>query len=440
MNKLYKNFKNKLDKDFENLLSKSIATTVVKLSGKVSGLILSILLARTLGASLLGTINLSNQIISVLLVIIMFGMRVLIVKNVAISNSNKDFKKLKNIIKTSYFFNGGLGFIITLLLLIFSNYIASYLFDDNYLNLVITIMCIAIVPQIFTRIHSYALLGLNKVWQSNLAEDTLSALLTLLILLLFMSMQFDISVITVAISYSISRIVLSVLMFFYWKRETSKWTVKANFDSKIIKQTFPFFIISLVGILQARFDIFVIGYFLDSKEIGLYTVAITLAMIPSFFLQILETASSPKIVELHNSKKNIEMQKLVQKVSLMLFGIGLLAFMFFVAFGKQLLSLWGGEFSSANIVLIVISFGQLFNMLSGPSAVVLVMTGLENLRKNLAIMTLCLNIIGSIILIKYYGLLGAAMSSTLIAIVLNVALIFYVKLKLNFWPIKFYKS
>ena len=435
---MLKKIVSKIDLDFRNLLSKSFSTSVVKLAGKISGLILSIFLARTLGPALLGTINLSNQIIGLLLVITMLGMRIILIKNISILKSKKLFKEINKLVNTAYFINGGLGLIVTLLILYFSNFIGTYFFNEENLKIALSVMSIAVVPQILTRIHSYALLGLNKVWQSSIAEDTLSALFTLIVLVLLKVSGFQMNIKNICLAFVFSRILLSFLMFFYWSKQIKNNIKIKNLSFGIFKKSFPFFAISIIGVLQARFDIFVIGYYLTPTDIGVYTVAVTLAMIPNFFFPILESAASPKIAYFHAEKKIRQLSNIVQKTSILLFVIGVLVFLFYIFFGAYLLSIWGNEFIVAKNILIIISIGQLFNMLSGPSAMVLVMSGLENLRKNLAFITFMLNILFSIIFIKHYGLLGAAVSSALISLIVNISLIIMVRIKLKFWPIKFY--
>ncbi len=430
---------NTFDLDFKNLLSKSFSTTIVKIVGKFSGLVLSVLLARILGASDLGTINLANQIIAIVLVIAMLGMRIVLIRDVAINFGKGLYDKIAHLINSTYIANGLFAFFLSAIIFIFSDFIGSTIFSDDKLVYVLMIFAIAITPQIFTRIHSYCLLGVNKIWQSNLAEETLSSFFTLMLLALLYLLNINLSLINVAFTYVISRLIISLFLFLFWRKILKLKVYFTNNFLKYISKAGPFFIISLIGIIQARFDILIIGYFLSPSDIAVYVVIMTLALIPSFFLQVFESAASPKIAKFYNDNDLNKMAGLVQKISFILFIIGLLTTLMFVFFGKILLSIWGGEFVFASNLLIFLSLAQLFNMLSGISAMILVMSGQEKLRRNLAIITLILHLIFSVYLIKNYGMAGAVISNSIIAIIINIALIFLVKNKLNFWVFKFYK-
>ncbi len=67
-------------KELNSVIFKSLQTVIVKFSGRLSGLFLSIFLARMLGAEDLGIISFINQFLAIILVISMLGIRMVLVK------------------------------------------------------------------------------------------------------------------------------------------------------------------------------------------------------------------------------------------------------------------------------------------------------------------------------------------------------------------------
>ena len=116
MNSILK--KLRLNSNTSEVSKKAISTAFVKLVGMVFSIIVSVFIGRTLGAEGLGVINLANRIVAVLLVICMFGMRQVLIKEIAIGRNRGDLKRIGDSLKTAYFLN----VVISIVVSIFSLY------------------------------------------------------------------------------------------------------------------------------------------------------------------------------------------------------------------------------------------------------------------------------------------------------------------------------
>lgn len=105
--------------------------------------------------------------------------------------------------------------------------------------------------------------------------------------------------------------------------------------------------------------------------------------------------------------------------------------MVYVFLGELILSFWGDEFIEAYWVLILVSIGQLFNIATGPAGLLLVMCGYQKLQTYISFSTIILNILLNLFLIKFYGIYGAAIATTISLIVENLTKVFFAKKKLN---------
>ena len=179
LKKLYR-----LDKNTLDVLKKSISSIVVKIFGMISAFGISVFLGRSIGASGLGVVNLANQIIMVLLVLAMFGMQHVLVKNIAIGHRQNSFQIIKNNVKTAVFFNGGLAIVMAIGCIILTYFFANKLFNNPLLSSPLIIFLIAVLPQTLSRVYASAINGIGKVWQSNLFEQVLTSVFVLSALLL----------------------------------------------------------------------------------------------------------------------------------------------------------------------------------------------------------------------------------------------------------------
>jgi O-antigen/teichoic acid export membrane protein len=104
----------------------------------------------------------------------------------------------------------------------------------------------------------------------------------------------------------------------------------------------------------------------------------------------------------------------------------------FLVFPKWVMGLFGEEFVEAWILLVILSVGQLVNLMTGSVAFLLMMTGHEKLHLFINIIAAVLSVFLSISLIPFFGALGAALSSAIPLILVNLLRTYYVKKKLGF--------
>lgn len=410
-----------LDEHTLEVFKKSFSSTIVKVIGMILGLVLSIFLGRTIGAEGLGIINLSNRIVNILLIVGLFGMRSVIVKEVAIAKNKNNLIHVGNVMHSAYWLNGGITIILTVISIILSPFIANHIFKEPNLTYPLAVALSVMIPQVFSRIFSSSLIGYKKIWQSNLVDQTLSIAVTLLILLILWAIKIEISIILVAISYAIGRIVVTIIVWLYWKTLFYIKSEKTTITKSLIKVAFPLFISTISTAIIGNSDTIIIGIIGNASEVGLYTVAMSIALLTSFFLQITDAAVGPKIAALYEEGKLQDVEKMLQKVTLGLFLLGSIPFLIYLVAGKAILGLWGNEFSQAYSILIVLSFGQLIKIGTGPVAQLLIMTGHHKENTYITVAFMVVNIVLNILLIKYYGLMGAAIAAFITIVGTNIA-------------------
>lgn len=426
-----------LDIHTQEVLKKSIASIVVKASGMVLALFLSVFLGRTIGAEGLGIINLSNRIITLSLLLCLFGIRTVLVKNVAIGYNLKNWLSIKSYMHTAYIFNGLLSILIVTILLLLTPWLTEYVFDEPRLKIPLAIAIISMIPQTFSRIFSAGINGFRKIWQSNLVDQTLSIVIVLIILLSFYFLNKEITIIRIAIAYAIGRLVVAFTMGVYWNKLFS-YQAKPNFILKqVLKPALPILWISISSVIAANADVIMLGWLSDTKQVGLYTVAASIALLTSFFLQVTNSVISPKLAGLFAENKKAEMQKMVQQTTKGLTFIAGVPLLIFIIFGKQILGLWGEEFIGSYPILVILSIGQFFNISTGCSGLLLVMCGYEKFHGYISFAFVVFNLTLNYILISKYGAIGAAIASAITVTGGNITKVLVSKKKVGILTVPF---
>lgn len=416
-----------LDEHTIEVVKESFSSTVVKIMGMIISMTLSIVLGRLLGADGLGIINLANRIVNILLVVGLIGMRQTIIKEVAIARSKLDYKHVGNVMKTAYWLNGGATLILSFLLILLTPYLTQNLFGDPRLTYPLIVFFLVLTPQVLSRIFSSALIGYKKIWQSNLVEQTLSVAITGCCLLFFWILQWDINVNNVAVIYAIGRVSVTLIIGVYWKRLYVRKEKSKPIFVSLLKTSLPMFLITVSAIVGSNADAIILGSLASVEEVGLYTVAVKIALLTSFLLQVTNSVLSPKIAALYDKNKIQELEEMVQQVTKGLTLIGILLLVAFIFLGKFILNLWGDEFTDAYIILLIIAIGQMFNLGTGAVGVIMLMTGHERIQSKISVAFVVLSIILNIVLIYFYGIVGAAVATSLVLICSNITKVIFVK-------------
>ncbi|QGY46566.1 oligosaccharide flippase family protein [Maribellus comscasis] len=400
-----------LDVHTIEVLRKSSSSMVVKVLGMIVGVFVSIFVGRSLGPDGLGIINLSNRIVSLLLVFTMLGMKQVLVKQIAIGYRRKDFQLVSDSIYTSSIINGFIALVLTILGLVMAPFLAHKVFHAPDLEIPLTVALIVMLPQTFSRVFGAALNGFRKIWQSNLVNETLSTWVVGILLASFFLFDLEIDVVKIAVIYAVGRIVVTSTMIIYWKR-IFHFKGKRNWIAKpMLKMSLPMLLVSSTALIAANADTIMLGWLGSTREVGLYNVAARIALLVSFFLQISNSAISPKLAALFAENRKKEIEKMVKSVTSGLIIIATVSLIAFIFLGNFLLGLWGGEFEEAYWVLVILGIGQFFNISTGCAGLLLIMCGFEGIHSRISLIFVILNLILNYFFITILGALGAAIAT-----------------------------
>jgi O-antigen/teichoic acid export membrane protein len=433
---MIEHIKNKLahpDYHTKEVVKKSVSAIAVKVVGMLIALLVSISLGNLIGATGIGIIGLSNRMVSLIMVLALLGLPQVIVKKIAISKNENNLQEIKNVLDTAYFISGLLSLILVVILIVLTPWIAKFIFNEPNLKTPFMIMAIVLPAQVFSRIIGSALTGYRKIWQSNLVDQTLSVSVTGGLILISWLCEIMITVNLVAIFYAVGRIVVALTVRVYWKSLYQFNGVKKFISKELLNNSIPLLFVSMTLLLASSIDVIMLGWIANATEVGYYTIALQLALLTSFFLQVTNSVLMPKIAELFSCNKLDEMRIMVQRTTYYLVLIGILTVGIFGAIGKPLLGLWGEEFKKAYFVLIILSVGQFFNIASGPIGSILVMCNYEKVLRNITVVSLLLNVILNYLLIIKFGSEGAAIATALTIAITMTASTLFVKRKLGFY-------
>lgn len=415
-----------LDSHTKEVIMKSSSSMLVRVTSMLVALLVSIFLGRTLGPDGVGIIGLSNRIATLLLVFSMFGMDNVIVKNIAIAFENKNWQEVRNNIFSAIRFNGLLALSITIIVLLFVDAIINQIFNEADLKIPFIIAISMLLPRTLSRIFAAGLKGFRKIWQSNLVNEALSLWVVGIGLIVFYQFNIEINVINVAILYALGSLFVTISIATFWKKSVfTNRGGKKNIIFSMLPMALPMLFVSATAIIASNADAIMLGWLSNTKEVGLYHIAAKIGYMSIFFLQISNSAISPKLATLYAEKNISDMNQMVQRVTGGLILIGLFTLALFFFFGGQILTLWGESFREAYWILLIVAIGQFINISTGCSGFLLIMCGQERLHGYISIIAVSVNLILNFILIPSYGAIGAAFATSITISLENILKVYF---------------
>lgn len=199
----------------------------------------------------------------------------------------------------------------------------------------------------------------------------------------------------------------------------------------------PFLFIGGMYIINNQTDKIMLGAMQGTTSVGLYEVANRGAGLITFILVAFNMSLAPTFASFSTNQERKKLQELVTKSSYIVFIASLPIGLFLILFNHWFLSLFGTEFLAGKVTLIILCTGQLINAFTGSVAVLLNMTGHQNDTAIGVTLSAGINIVLNVILIPQYGSDGAATATAISATIWNVVLVFmvYKRLKIYATPL-----
>ncbi|MGV8996092.1 MAG: oligosaccharide flippase family protein [Parvibaculaceae bacterium] len=165
-------------------------------------------------------------------------------------------------------------------------------------------------------------------------------------------------------------------------------------------------------------DIVLLGMFVSPDEVGIYFAATRIVNLVTFIYFAVAALAVPKFSELFAKGDKAELQHFVHNIIQWIFWPTLAAAIVILLFGKFALGIFGAEFEGGYVLLAILVAGFVGRASTGPIEYLLNMTGNQDATAYAYFAAAALNIILNLILVPYFGLIGAAIA-TAIAIMMS---------------------
>ncbi|WP_135853692.1 flippase [Halorussus salinus] len=185
-------------------------------------------------------------------------------------------------------------------------------------------------------------------------------------------------------------------------RETSRW--------KLLSYSFPLMFAGLIYSIVGQVDYFIIGYLLDSSDVGYYRVAFFLSINLLIVLKAVTPVFKPLVAENKDNDSVLSKQYTVATRWITMLTLPV-AITFTVAPTTYLALFFTPEYATAGLVVVALSMGYFINSMLGPEGMMLEGLGYTRLTLLNTIILITLNTVLDVLLVPELGILGAGIGT-----------------------------
>lgn len=405
------------------LIKAVVSSAGIKLAYTGIGFVNAILLAKLLGPDGFGTYAYALALVTFVSIPSQFGIPTLATREIAVANARKDWAYMRGFIRWAHrsiaLFSSVLIALGLSALLLWRDAIATPRLHAIALGLIL-------VPFLsLGALRAGMLRGLRKVILGLLPERIIKPLVILVLLLLLHTFARHLASATVAMGIQIvaatTAFACGLFLFFKNRPADLRHAQASAADSRWLKSSIPLGLSAGLQLINGQTDILVLGMFRPDAEVGIYRVAVQMAAVVIFGLQVVNVIQGPHIAHLYAMGDMRRVQKMVTRSAQAILGVTLPAVLVIVVFGETIIrTAFGDKYQAAYLPLVILCVGQLVNAAMGSVGSLLNMTGHERDATMGFFVGAVVNVLLNFSLVPLWGMTGAAVATAATLIVWNL--------------------
>lgn len=424
----------RLDGDTREVMSGALLAFILRGVGAGLAFVFNIAIARMIGAEGAGLYFTGLSLVMIASVVARLGLDNAMLRFIASGAVDKNWPQINTIFGTGMRGAGAVSAAIALAVMIGAPLIASVLFDDPRLVVVLRVMACAIITFSMMMLLAQCLKGLKRIRDGMLVSGVIYPLVGLG---LIWPLGTTFGVVGVCVTYVLATGSAALIGWLFWTRaRTPVFEPPVDVSSDLWGSARPLWGMQIItaGVLP-WLPILFLGVWGTAEETGILGAATRVSTLVSFFLVAINNILAPKFAELFTKGNMEQLKRIARRFALVTTLAASPVFLVLIFAGDFVLGIFGKDFSGGGDILAVLIVGQVVNTMTGSVGMLLMMTGNERAVRNGAIIAAFILIIGSFFLIPGYGALGAAAATSAAVVAMNLFSVFMVRKRLGFWVI-----
>jgi O-antigen/teichoic acid export membrane protein len=405
---------------------------VVQVAGAGLGFLLSIVLARLVGVAGVGLYFLAITIVDISATISRLGLESASMRFASIAHSRGERGGLAALYRKSMslVFVAGTAIALPVWLIVSHLGLGGEKAPEFRAELPLLIFAIAPVALLVIQAEFFKAVGSTATGTFSQAVVPPLLLLAGSIVLWLLGAGTVHAVFLTYVIVAIASVTLAVVTW-HW-RLPGIWRERGSFDvGRLLRTSMPLLLVNSMTLMLGWTDVLILGIWRDAAEVGIYGIAMRVALLTAFVLSAINVVVAPQFAALHAEGNTAALRRLAQQSAFWTLVAAAPAILVLVLVPDLILQIFGPQFSDGTGPLRILALGQLVNVATGSVGVLLVMTGHEKLMRNIVAASAALNLLGNLVLVPRYGAIGAATSTAFSLAFMNIVSWLMVRKKLH---------
>jgi len=361
-------------------------------------------------------------------------------RNIAFYRGKKDYKKVKDVMISSFEFILFSGIVASIILFLSADWISLNIFNTQELVIPLKILSFALLFWLLIDIIINIFRGFDRakesVYFSHLLTNAGKILFVAIVIILGLSFEY------IFYAFVANIIVVFLITAFYFKKKVPEEITNIKKSDNSVKKDLLIFSIPLIfsgmsWLLLQGTDKFMIGYFMKEYNVGIYNAASTVSGFLSIFLVSFMFIYQPVGAKLYGAGKNLEIKELYQTITKWIFILASPVVMFIVLQPEVAISfLFGSKYLGATFPLLILFLTYTVRICLGPAGGSIIMLGKTKQLMYIVASMAIMNIVLNWYFIPIYGISGAAIATGISIMILSFLEIGYLYKISKMHPIK----
>jgi O-antigen/teichoic acid export membrane protein len=397
--------------------------------------IFSIVVARTIGAEQFGLYTLGLTVVQILSMFVLLGLQTGMVRFLPPAIRQRDEASVWGIIQVGVGLPAVLGIAFAAAMFLLAGPLASQGFHDPRLAPVFRLVCLSIPLDALAFVAYTIIQSFKRLDYSVIANNVVEPLIKLLLTVGFLAIGFGMLGILAAHVIA-SAIGLGLLIYYI----NSLFSLKRSFlaAKRNVGQLLRYSLGAhpgwVINTLRGTFETLVLGVLGLTTGVGVYSAAARLSAIGNMLFLSIAGISAPIIADLYARGEPKQLKTYYQTTTKWLVAFNLPLFLTFTIFAAPLLSIFGADFTTGATGLMILAVGTFVYTGTGVGATVLDMTDHTKLNSVNSALMVVIGLGLDVFCIPRWGVIGAAIASTLSTILINVVCLIEVQVLLHMQP------
>ena len=393
----------------------SLASIGIRFAAVALGFLVSVAIGQKLGAVAVGQYGIVTQTGMLASIVCVGGLDLSLIRGFAGDREKDRDPATRSFLKVCALVVALMIF-ASFLLWISTKYINDSNLDFYSTDLVFATIIAILFARGFTRITSSFLRSQGEYIFSQIVEGPLIPALILLAIIVGLAADLD----AVFVVTAVAGLFACLLGMVSSVRRTSRDGIEVPLRP-LIRRAVPLWGVAISKNLGDWYSLAIVAAMLSLYDAGVFRVVMQVASALPIITIGIFSVYSPKIGLAHAREDYLEIARLARTATALSTFLVLPPAILIIVLAEPVLSLFGGEFTGGAFVLQVLLVGQMLYVCTGPSGLVLAMTGNEKVNLLLTVSSLIALLIGLPLAAQYFGLLGVVIAMSLVLILRNFA-------------------